>query len=128
MSTKTEKPDPDSCYVKSLGPLTALGGRQPKVEPVTLDYIKSEAAAAVVLSGGDSDRFIKPELLGPEAANGPPPPSGAFPSTACSGCGYSIHEEFILKVGEKSWHSQCLRQAASQAIQKMFFNIKKERE
>eukprot|EP00090_Calanus_glacialis_P012920 TRINITY_DN21560_c0_g1_i4.p1 TRINITY_DN21560_c0_g1~~TRINITY_DN21560_c0_g1_i4.p1 ORF type:complete len:264 (-),score=29.70 TRINITY_DN21560_c0_g1_i4:336-1127(-) len=27
----------------------------------------------------------------------------------CSGCGYGIHEEFILKVGEKSWHSQCLR-------------------
>ena len=27
----------------------------------------------------------------------------------CSGCGFTIHEEFILKVGDKSWHSQCLR-------------------
>lgn len=30
-------------------------------------------------------------------------------STICSGCGYGIHEEFILKVGDKSWHSACLR-------------------
>ncbi|XP_023349154.1 LIM/homeobox protein Awh isoform X2 [Eurytemora carolleeae] len=27
----------------------------------------------------------------------------------CNGCGYGIHEEFILKVGDKSWHSSCLR-------------------
>jgi hypothetical protein len=119
---KTEKPDPDACYVKPLGPLTPLGGRQPKVEPVTaLDFIKSEATAA----GDSGDRFIKPELLlghdsvsngGGGGHNGPPPPPppGAFPSTACSGCGYGIHEEFILKVGEKSWHSQCLRQGDPQ--------------
>lgn len=30
-------------------------------------------------------------------------------STICAGCGYGIHEEFILKVGDKSWHSACLR-------------------
>jgi len=123
VSTKTEKPDPDACYAKPLsgpltnlgGPHTTLGGRQPKIEPVTLDYIKSEVAAA---GCGDSDRFIKPELLGgpetvaPSGHNGGPPPGA---STACSGCGYGIHEEFILKVGEKSWHSQCLRQADTEA-------------
>lgn len=31
------------------------------------------------------------------------------PEAVCSGCGYTIHEEYILKVGEKCWHSQCLR-------------------
>jgi len=27
----------------------------------------------------------------------------------CSGCGFVIHEKFILKVGEACWHSHCLR-------------------
>jgi hypothetical protein len=82
-----------------------------------LDFIKSEATVSTLSDSGGDDRFIKPELLGPgDAAAGLPPAAGAaavagsFGSTACSGCGYSIHEEFILKVGEKSWHSQCLRE------------------
>jgi len=41
-----------------------------------------------------------------------PPISGLYGSGSeaiCSGCGYGIHEEFILKVGDKCWHSGCLR-------------------
>jgi hypothetical protein len=126
VSTKTEKPDPDApCYnMKSGGvPLAAIAaaGRQPKVEPVTLDYIKSEAVSASA-SVGDEDRFIKPELVGDAQHVLPPPPPAAFGSTACSGCGYSIHEEFILKVGEKSWHSQCLRQGATFTIVMSVYN------
>ena len=121
MSTKTEKPDPDTCRdtCSSLHPYAKPNPRQPKLEPLNLDFIKSETTT-VSLSGssdsGGDDRFIKPELLGAGDAAGLPPGAaavaGSFGSTACSGCGYSIHEEFILKVGEKSWHSQCLRQGA----------------
>jgi len=34
----------------------------------------------------------------------------------CSGCGYDIHQEFILKVGDKSWHSECLRCTACDMV------------
>ena len=29
--------------------------------------------------------------------------------TLCFGCGFVIQEKFILKVGDNSWHSHCLR-------------------
>jgi hypothetical protein len=85
-----------------------------------LDFIKSEATVSTLSDSGGDDRFIKPELLGdaaglPPAAGAAAAVAGSFGSTACSGCGYSIHEEFILKVGEKSWHSQCLREGVHTA-------------
>jgi hypothetical protein len=119
VSTKTEKPDPDTC---SGHPYSKPHPhpRQPKLEPVSLDFIKSEATVSTLSDSGGDDRFIKPELLG-DAAGLPPAPgaaavAGSFGSTACSGCGYSIHEEFILKVGEKSWHSQCLREGVHTTV------------
>jgi len=35
-------------------------------------------------------------------------PGSEYSESLCSGCGLVIQSKFILKVGDKSWHSQCL--------------------
>jgi len=34
---------------------------------------------------------------------------GGLVDNACHGCGQTIHDQWLLKVGDKCWHSQCLR-------------------
>ena len=34
---------------------------------------------------------------------------GGLVDNACHGCGQMIHDQWLLKVGDKSYHSQCLR-------------------
>ena len=34
---------------------------------------------------------------------------GGLVDNVCHGCGQMIHDQWLLKVGDKSWHSHCLR-------------------